>query len=108
MENFEARYPMEGSSALQPEAVRSHATIIEFPAATRQEHEACRPHPVTRPASDSLAAHAAERVRHSEVISGLRTGHTRGISFDVATRGQSIALGAGLFAFMLGVVLIAL
>lgn len=83
MKNFEMKYPVEGTSALQPKldpAPARRARIIAFP---------------ERPIS---GARVAQPRRASEsLVSAVRAGTAQGVSFDRVQRWQAV-LGGCVFA----------
>ncbi|WP_080797363.1 hypothetical protein [Arabiibacter massiliensis] len=88
MKNFAMRYPVNGTSALQPKLSHpssSRGTIIKFPA----QAAPCAAH-------GSLGAQrcgARDRILGSELVRSLRYGTAKGRSYDRIAPWQAVVAG---------------
>lgn len=109
MKNSEMRYPVSGTSALQPEfgKPRANATIIAFPGQEASTKRISLPAVSNRERSPRRPATLWGQLLESEIVSSLRYGTAKGVSYDRVKPWQAIAAGiafsgASFAAIMLG------
>lgn len=101
MKNFEMRYPLDGTSALQPEFGHAPAVgaIIEFPGSVSQGAYASSAR-VQRPSSAAHGAHGHHGV--PETVRALHRGSAAGCAYGRVRPWQGALAGCvfSLFAFV--------